>query len=422
VTTAGVPLPALAVKELGAGRYQVVDPNGSGEPHLVDGSETPPTCDCRDHRFRRMRCKHVQAVEQFLLAAPIDLVPIGPGLEHDVPPPDPEVEAQPAGDTPAAPAGSNGRPAADAPFVRTLAQLLEDPDALRPPEATVPRLGYRGRTTLLFAREKAGKSTLMTAGAAALTRGVDFLGERCSPRSALWVSADQEHASEIAQRAVRFGADPARFHVLWPRAPFADLMAVLDGLHPFPGLIVIDTLAAFASTLVSDPSQSAEWPDVLLPLVRVARDLDVAVVIDHHAKKGEGGGYRDSTAIGALVDLLLEVRVDAGNLARRNVTALGRWPIPNFTLDLVGDRYQVVAGNELSLDARILLYVEQHPGTSLRMVRDHVGGRAEDTGEAMARLIARGAVTDVSTASNKHEYVAGAAAAEPSEDPDAPPF
>ena len=91
--TTGVPLHALNVKELGAGRFQVVDPNGSGEPHLVDASETPPTCDCPDHRFRRMRCKHVQAVEQFLLAAPIDLVPLGPGLERDVPPPDPEGSA-----------------------------------------------------------------------------------------------------------------------------------------------------------------------------------------------------------------------------------------------------------------------------------------------------------------------------------------
>src|SRR2546426_9125012 len=46
-------------------------------------------------------------------------------------------------------------------------------------------------------------------------------------------------SSDLAQRAVRFGAEPTRFHVLWPRTtPFADLMAVLDGLHPFPGLIV----------------------------------------------------------------------------------------------------------------------------------------------------------------------------------------
>jgi len=303
--------------------------------------------------------------------------------------------------------------------VRTLAQLLEDPDALKPPEAMVPRLGYRGRTTLLFAREKAGKSTLMTAGAAALTGGVDFLGERCSPRSVLWVSADQEHASEIAQRAVRFGADPARFHVLWPRAAIADLMATLDGLHPFPGLIVIDTLAAFAR--VSDPSQSAEWPDVLLPLVRVARDLDAAVVIDHHAKKSEGGGYRDSTAIGALVDLLLEIRIDIGNPARRTVSALGRWPMPNFAVDLVGDHYQLVAADELSLDARILLYVEQHPGASLRMVRDQVVGRAREADEALKRLVSRGAIRDLGSGT-KHEYMAAPPAAGVSEDPDAPPF
>ena len=46
------------------------------------------------------------------------------------------------------------------PLIRTLQSILDDPDAMKEPEAVMPRLAYAGRLTLLSAREKEGKSTL----------------------------------------------------------------------------------------------------------------------------------------------------------------------------------------------------------------------------------------------------------------------
>ncbi len=296
-------------------------------------------------------------------------------------------------------------PEARQPLLRSLETLLADPESLKPPEAVVPRLAYRARVSLVIGREKSGgKSTLLTAGSAAVSTGRDFLGERCPTGPVLWVTADQEHAAEITQRAARFGADPARFFVLWPRQAFADLHTALAQVMPV--LLVIDTLANFAQ--VDDPHSSAEWPRTLLPLLVIARERQLAVALAHHAKKSEGGGYRDSTAIGANVDLLLELRPDTGNVARRHVSVLGRWPAANFTVELVGDRYQVVAGGELSLDARILVYIEGHPGCSQASVRNHVGGRAQDADEALARLLTQRAVRD-SGGKGRHAYEATAA-------------
>jgi hypothetical protein len=303
--------------------------------------------------------------------------------------------------------------------LRSLAEVLTDPDALKPPEAVVPRVAYRAHVALVAGREKlGGKSTLLTAGAAAVTRGAEFLGERCVAGSTLWISADQEHTSEIAQRAVRFGADPERFHVLWPREPLADLNAAVERVEPI--LLVIDTLANFVR--VADPHSAAEWPAVLLPLIRLARDRDMAVAIAHHAKKNDGGGYRDSSAIGALVDLLLELQPDAGNPGRRNVTVLGRWPAVNFAVELTGDWYHLVAAGELSLDARVLAFVQQHPECSQAAVRGHVGGRAQDADAALGRLLASGAVSDAGT-ERRHAYCTTTEpGAGPRDDADAPPF
>ncbi len=282
----------------------------------------------------------------------------------------------------------NGRP----PLLHSLAELLSNPDALRPPQPVIPRLAYRSRVTLLAGREKlSGKSTLLTAGAAAVTRGAHFLGEPCAAGPALWVTADREHASEIVGRAVRFDADPAHFHVLWPGPePFGDLAAAVARVAPL--VVVLDTLANFAH--VEDPHSAAQWPGILLPLVQLARDRDLAVAIAHHSKKNDGGGYRDSSAIGALVDLLLELQADAGNPG---------WPAANFAIELVGDRYELVAGAALSLDARVLVLIEQHPGCSQQGVRDAIGGRADEVNGALGRLLGSGAIRDAG-GGNRHKY------------------
>jgi len=354
----------------------------------------------------------------------------GPGLEHDVPVPDVLEDEQENDDengdendvgSHLALVPTEGTDSRPAPLVRTLADLLRDPGALTAPEAVAPRLFYRDRVTLVAGREKlSGKSTLLTAAAAAVTRGGAFLDGRCAEGAVLWVTADQEHAGEITQRAVRFGADPERFYVLWPRQPFADVVAALDGLQPFPACVVIDTLASFARTLVRDPFSSAQWPDVLMPLIRLARDGHVAVAIAHHAGKSEGAGYRDSTAIGALVDLILELGPDGTNPARRNVKVVGRWPAPNFAVELVRDAYHLVAGSELSLDAKVLAHIGQHPRTTKAAVRAALGSRHDETDAAISRLLASGAIADDSGTGNRHAYSTATGVTEPSEDADVP--
>jgi len=158
----------------------------------------------------------------------------GPGLEVDVPVPDAADDHADVGD-PVPPSENDGAraagpglvdrdvlpppdraeaavtppPVADRPLaLHTLAELLANPAALRPPVAVVPRCAWRARVALVVGREKlGGKSTFLTAGAANLTRGGEFLSERVPAGSVLWVTADHEHASEIVQRALRFGAD-----------------------------------------------------------------------------------------------------------------------------------------------------------------------------------------------------------------------
>ena len=293
-----------------------------------------------------------------------------------------------------------GPAAGHEPLVRTLRQLREDPAALVPPAVVVPRLAWLERVTLMAAREKlGGKSTLATAGAAAVTRGGDFLGEPCAAGDVLWITADQEHASDIVQRAERFGADVDRLHVWWPRGEvMTDLLAIVSRVGP--RLVTLDSLANWA--LVEDPHSSAEWPHVLLPLVQLARDFKLAVLILHHAVKSQNGGYRDDAAGVATV---LETA--------RALLAAGR-PRNDIVLVLTDGEEACLCGSKA--------FVQQHPRCSKLDVRTNVGGRSEDVDVALAHLVAQQAVRDTGNG-RRHAYeAAGSTPPAIAEEPDELPF
>ena len=283
---------------------------------------------------------------------------------------------------------------------RTLAELMRNPELLEPPQAVVPKIAWRGRTTLLAAREKAGKSTLVTEAAAAVTTGGTFLGEPCLAGPVLWVLVEEAEA-DLVQRASKV-CDPERFHVLIrPADPMADLAHEIAVIVPL--LVVIDTLPTFARAMVREPSSSAEWIKVLAPINDLARDYHVAIILNHHASRATGE-YRDSTAIGASVDVILEM--DSGTVddpTLRRIAAKGRFPVDSFAVRLAEDGYMLADTSALSLDTRVLTYVERSPGCPKRAIREYVGGRASEADAAIDRLVNAGEIVN-DGGESRHAY------------------
>jgi RecA-family ATPase len=90
--------------------------------------------------------------------------------------------------------------------LRTLNEWLNDPESLIPPKMIVPYLVLEGRVTLLAAREKAGKSTLLGQAVATLSSGGEFLGQVCGPARVLWYAIDEAPADAV-RRLVACNAD-----------------------------------------------------------------------------------------------------------------------------------------------------------------------------------------------------------------------
>jgi hypothetical protein len=299
-------------------------------------------------------------------------------------------------------------PSAPPRISRRLSTILADPAALEPPVVVVPRLAWRGRTTLLAAREKAGKSTMATAAAAAVTRKALWLGDPTPRGVVLWVALE-EHVSDVASRLNEWKADAECVYVIDSLAGVEDPMGALHGetRTVAPTLVVVDTLSAFVDAIGSrpDPGSSTAWTPIMTGLTRIARDTDAAVLIVHHARRSDGA-YRDSSAIGAGVDAIVEM-ADGPDADVRALRIRARWREGDYSVRLVGTEYKFASG-ELSLDARVLLHVKGHPGCSQREVRDGVGSRTRDVVAAVRRLLESGAMEDRGTEAGMRLYLSEA--------------
>jgi hypothetical protein len=290
------------------------------------------------------------------------------------------------------------------PRARSLREIMADPEALKPPVPVAARFAYAGRSTVFSALPKLGKSTTVTAIAATVSRGYRWLGEPTEPGHVLY-GAFEEHVGDVTRRLEAHDADPDRVHVLERVGdPFATLEAEAARLKP--RLIIIDTLAKLVESLAPESGSASDWTQIMSRLTQLARDTGAAVLIVHHARRSDGS-YRDSSAIAAGVDVVLEMREGTEDSHTRIVTARARWPVGNFAIRFHPDeetpRFELAVG-DLSLDARVSLAAEREPGISKRVVCDRVEGRTKDILAKIDQLIERGVLRDEGTEKSSRLY------------------
>lgn len=285
-----------------------------------------------------------------------------------------------------------------------LRELWEDPDALRPPRAIIPKLVWEGHVTLLAGREKGGKSTLAGAAAAAVSNGNAFFGEKTTKGKVL-IIALEESRYLFSARLKKFTADPDHVAVLSQGMYEGDIIAAIHEAAEAiqPDLIIWDTLGAFADVLYGqpiDPGNSAQWTRVMRIVTDISREHGATLLL-HHSRKSDGK-YRDSTAIGGGVDMIVEMYGEGED--PRTLKGVGRFEFENVKVTFDGDKYGVMKTEE-GLKKDILEFVKKHPRCSARDISDGIEGRATDVGKAKDDLLKDGMIANVGSGS-KHEYMA----------------
>lgn len=211
-------------------------------------------------------------------------------------------------------------------FGSMIEENLNDDGHFGAPNLIVPKLAWLKHVTMLAGREKSGKSTVLGAAVAAVTNGAPFLGhEGCGPYRTLYLNFE-ESVPELGNRLLCFGADP-RYLAICQR-PGGDRLKHLQEAVAVtnPSLIVIDSLTKLVNGNGPSPESNVGWDQAIDPIINLTRRSNAATLLSHHANK-HNGKYRGSTAIGANVDVIVEMSANGPETVRQ-MTTQGRSQAP----------------------------------------------------------------------------------------------
>ena len=198
-----------------------------------------------------------------------------------------------------------------------------------------------GYLAVLAGRPKEGKTSLMAALAAAVTRGERFAGMRTGEGKVLYFAAEETPAEwEWAIRPHLGDLDPKRFKVAFggfavDHAPDLHALGALV-CYERPLLVVIDPL--MAATVNGSFNDSRRSRHVLGGLKSLCRNYGCACVVVHHAKERDGRAVRvaENPQLAATASLNIVLNREDVPEGRRFVLGMrGRGDFANRTVELL---------------------------------------------------------------------------------------
>jgi AAA domain len=178
-------------------------------------------------------------------------------------------------------------------------------------EFVVEGLIARGSVTMISGESGHGKSTLATAIAFAIAKGLEFAGRKCSQRPVLIL--DRENGIDVLQeRFARLGIVDESGLMVWggwleEEAPTPGAGVVFEwGLRTDPKpVVVVDSVIAF---LEGDENSATAVRSFMSQLRRLA-NLGATVIVLHHTGKAETSQeYRGSSDLKGAIDVGINVQ------------------------------------------------------------------------------------------------------------------
>lgn len=282
-----------------------------------------------------------------------------------------------------------------------MADWMEDPDALNPPECIAHGIVYRGQNTLLYADPKGGKTTAAAAVTAAVSSGSCFMGPPTIQGPALYIAAEGDR-DEIFRRLYEFGAKPENVDVVVPGTnPLAELRTLMEARDY--RLVVIDTLGRWMAPLEVDRWKQSDVDTVLVPLEHIIRESEAGLLALHHTNAA--GKPIDSTGFAAWADVLRKME-DGEGPRERVVTDDARFTVPDLRFRLgegaEGSRL-VPVDPDRELEERVLEFLEVNADASKRAVREAVSARATAVDDALKGLM-EGGIVECDRSGPTHSY------------------
>jgi len=274
-----------------------------------------------------------------------------------------------------------------------LSDLLKEPDELVSwlVEGLLPAGGF----SVIAAKPKVGKSTIVRELVLAISRGETFLDKPVSKGSVVYYALE-EKKSEVKRHFQDMGADGNEEIYIYtggtPVDAIQQIKKVVEDIKPV--LIAIDPL--FKLTKIKDGNSYAEVTQALEPLLRLARDTGTHVLCVHHTNKGQaqgGDAVLGSTAIFSSVDTLLIMKRHEDYRTILTIQRYGE-DLPETTLHFNKDSRTIKIGKPKqeedidSLKEAIINFLSSQSEPVIKsVIMEGVEGRDVNKRKALAKLI-----------------------------------
>jgi hypothetical protein len=224
---------------------------------------------------------------------------------------------------------------------------------------------------------------LLTAAVSAASRGAPFLSQQIAgAQRVLWLCLE-EHQGDLVRRLQFFHANLENVRVVsFPNDPTAALRDAVELWHP--DIVVVDTLVRYVAGKVKQGGDAQQWSPLLKGLIQLARSCGCAILLAHHARRGDGEA-RDSGDIPAAADVVIEQKARHSN-GRQSFEVRGRWALENFSVVLKDGVYHLADLQSLPLAEQIQAFLRAHPGCTTREVREGVTGKNATKDETLRAL------------------------------------
>jgi hypothetical protein len=203
---------------------------------------------------------------------------------------------------------------------------------------------------VLYGESNSGKTFLALDMAAAVERGIQWMGRNTSPCAVLYLASESPQSVQTRLRAYkkRHGAELANFFIIPnPISLFdseADVAAVIDVVVRLErdrrvkvGLIIGDTLARLSAG--ANENAGEDMAVVMANCDRIKNAAGAAFGLIHHSGKDAARGMRGWSGMRAHVDTEMEVKADADGNHQAEITKQrdldGKGDVIGFRLDVL---------------------------------------------------------------------------------------
>ncbi len=296
-------------------------------------------------------------------------------------------------------------------FLTSLHDLLNEPDELLPwvVKDTLPL----GGSSIIVAKPKVGKSTVVRQGMLCVANGAPFLNRATTAGPIIYIALEEKR-SEIRRHFRDMGATGAELIFIstsiGKENPILNLTNMIDEVHPV--WVVIDPLFKFVK--VRDGNAYSEMSQAIEAIHNLARKANLHITLIHHSTKGDrsgGDGILGSTAIFGGVDTAIIMKCDANS---RRIYSIQRYgvdiPESVITFDSVTRTVSLgisqAAATAVSIEQSILgvLKLQNQPITE-NAISQKVKGEAGAKSLALRSLVASGAVVRTGQGKKGNPYL-----------------